>query len=121
MEFKLDGTDVRTGVKRTGFDPKQSRNGGPLLEEYRKEMDGFFEIMEGFNKTDPSEIFRSIAAMSSRVSHIRSLIVRADSKVWMSFRTKEIDPFLTECDRQFKIWSRAFSVQTLDWEMTKGV
>lgn len=101
--------------------PKQLRTGGPLLDQYRLEMDVFYKKMREFHKKEPDTIFQELAAMTSRFSHIRSKIVRVESKVWQNFRTKEIDPFIEECDRQFKIWSRAFSVRSLDWEMTKGV
>lgn len=128
MEFKLDSTtkgltlgNGSTAVVPPDKSPKQARNGGELLNAYRKEMDNFYKEMRNFHSEDPAVIFREIAAMTARFSHIRSQIVRAESKVWQNFRTKEVDPFIEECDRQFKIWSRAFSVQTLDWEMTKGV
>ena len=122
MEFSLDSSvPERTPGKVASVSPRQARNGGELLSAYRKEMDECYEIMKAFHSEDPAVIFKEIAAMTARFSHIRSQIVRVESKTWQNFRTKEVDPFLEECDRQFKIWSRAFSVQTLDWEMTKGV
>lgn len=95
-------------------------NRDKLLTDWRKEIDGFYAVMDTFSAMDPSDIFRSLSSMSSRMSYIRGQIVRSENRQWGNFRTKEIDPFIAECDRQFKLWSRCFTTATLDWEMSKG-
>lgn len=76
--------------------------------------------MRAFDALDPVSIFKELAAISARASEIRAYLVRAQTRAASTFRTQEIDYMLQECDRQFKTWSRVVSVQTLDWEMTRG-
>lgn len=90
------------------------------LNGWMKELDGYYQEMQDFKNCEPDEIFMSLSAWTSRASHMRSMIHRSQSKIQQAFRTKQVDPFIDECDRQFKIWSRVFSVQTLDWNMQRG-
>ena len=83
---------------------------GNDIESWRQEIDGYYDQMMSFNSEDPGEIFTCIAAMTARASYIRTQIVRTENRFNQNFRTKELDPFITECDRQFKVWSRAFTV-----------
>ena len=53
------------------------------------------------------------------MNFIRTKIVRTENKRYSSFRTKEIEPFITECQFQFKVYSRMHSVTSLEWEMVK--
>lgn len=100
--------------------PTQSFSG--RVEELREELDVFYADMCNFRSLDASEIFLKLAAFTSRASYIRGQIMRLPENRFMTnFRTKELDPFIDECDRQFKVWSRAFSVQSHEWEMTKGI
>lgn len=112
MDFTLE--DVRQSVIKQRFEKD--------INKIREEIDGFFDIMNAFPAFDSSEIFQNIAAFTARASFIRTQIMRMpENRQMTNFRTKELDPFIEECDRQFKIWSRAFSVQSQEWEMTKGI
>lgn len=91
-----------------------------MLVGWRKEVDSFYQELQGFDTLDPTDIFRRLSAMTARMNYIRSQIVRLENRQWGNFRTKEIEPFIAECDRQFKFWSRCFAAHTLDWEMSKG-
>lgn len=116
MNFVLikDESRVPRGVERQVFTKD--------LDRMREEIDGFFNLMNSFGSLDSSEIFQSLAAFTARASFLRSQIMRLpENRMMTNFRTKELDPFIEECDRQFKIWSRAFSVQSYEWEMTKGI
>jgi hypothetical protein len=83
---------------------------GNSLEAWRRELDSYYAQMKDFVIADPAEIFTCIAGMTARASEIRSQIVRQENRILQGFRTKELDPFITECERQFKVWSRAFTV-----------
>lgn len=89
---------------------------GDQIQEWRKELDSYYAQMKDFVIADPAEIFTRIAGMTARASEIRSRIVRSESRILQNFRTKELDPFIVECDRQFKIWSRAFTVYQTEAE-----
>ena len=75
--------------------------------------------MQEFPKMQPDEIFRSLSGFTARMNFIRTKIVRTENKRYSSFRTKEIEPFITECQFQFKVYSRMHSVTSLEWEMVK--
>lgn len=90
------------------------------LNDMRKEFDEYYSEMLRFRDMEPDEIFMRLSAYSARASYIRSDIMRAQNRTLTAFRTGEIDPFLSECDRQFKIWSRVFAVTSLDWNLARG-
>lgn len=114
MEIPLE---VHDEVEQPARRQQMERTGGPKLEQWRAELDSYYMSMLEFNELEPDDIFRNLSAWTARVSFIRGQIVRSESKVWAAFRTKEIDFFLQECDRQFKLWSRVFSVSSLDWQL----
>lgn len=89
--------------------------------QWREELDAFYTTMQQFNSYDVSEILGHLSSFSARMSAIRTQIVRSESRMMNNFRTKEIDPFLEECDRQYKIWSRQLTVLQNEWEMTRGI
>ncbi len=91
------------------------------LEKLREEMDGYYQTMEGFQTGDPRDNLMDLSAFSARMSHARTHIIRnGNVKIATNFRTKELDPFISECDRQFKIWSRLITVAQMDWDISRG-
>lgn len=97
-----------------------SPNTSMKLKDLRSELDEYYGEMLRFRDMEPDEIFMRLSAYSARASYIRSDIMRAQNRTLTAFRTGEIDPFLTECDRQFKVWSRVFAVTSLDWNLARG-
>lgn len=91
---------------------------GEMLKVWLSELDACYDRMEKFKDEEPDEIFSCLSSWTARASHMRSLVNRSESKTDQSFRLKQIDPFITECDRQFKIWSRVFSVIQMDYNMS---
>ena len=98
--------------------PIRRRAGRQELEGWRRELDKFYEIMSEFAQNEET-IFQDLSAMSARASEIRTNVVRAENKALQVFRTQEIDPFLKECDRQFKLWSRVLSYSQYELELTR--
>lgn len=91
------------------------------MAQLRSEMDGYYEMMQAFGTGDPRENLMQLSAFSARMSHMRTWIIRnAEDKTWANFRTKELDPFITECDRQFKIWSRLITYSQHEYDLSKG-
>lgn len=91
-----------------------------LVRAWRSELDSYFARMKDFSVIEPDEVFRELSAMSARVSEIRGYLVRSQTRLANTFRTQEIDFFLQECDRQFKLYSRIMAIRTLDWEISRG-
>lgn len=90
------------------------------LKALQSEFDSYYQEMLTFMEMEPDEIFMKLSAYSARASFVRSQVMRSQSRTLTAFRTGEIDPFLSECDRQFKIWSRVFAVTSLDWNLARG-
>lgn len=87
----------------------------------RLELDRYYGIMKDFHTGDPRENLMHLSSFTARMSEVRGHIVReSGSKAQQEFRTKEIDPFISECDRQFKIWSRLITYAQFDWETSRG-
>lgn len=115
-------------LQDSGVNPRTTPKGGQVasteltqdIEIIRNEIDGYYKEMIGFPQMEADEIFMRLSAYTARMSFIRSSIMRTDNRLLVGLRTKEIDPFISECDRQFKIWSRVFSVQTTDWNLARG-
>ena len=89
------------------------------LETWRQEILGYLEQMKNFRQMNVGEILRKLGAYSARASEIRMRVVRSPDKRAQSFRTQEIDPFLTEVDRQHKVWSRVASLMQTEWESSQ--
>lgn len=91
------------------------------LNEWRPEILGYIkEIYEFHDLDDPLEILRKLSAFSARATWIRNLVIRSKHPDYNRFRIDELDPFLVEIDRQFKIWSRYSAVVKDEWDMSKG-
>lgn len=86
---------------------------------WRDELDEFYGTMKQFGGMEIDEILSHLSSFSARMSEVRGIIVRNEGRLSGNFRTKEVDPFLVECDRQYKIWSRQQAVRQHDWEMTR--
>ena len=89
------------------------------IESWRKEISGYLEEMRGFQNINVDTILRKLSGFSARASQIRMTIVRTPDKRAQTFRTQEVDYFLSEVDRQFKVWSRVASLMQTEWEISQ--
>lgn len=115
MNFVLteDRNRVARGVERQVFNKD--------LEKIREELDQFYDLMNSFGSMDSSEILQNLAAFTARASFVRTQIMRLpENRLMTNFRTKELDPFIEECQFQFKVWSRYISVMHAEMEMAGG-
>jgi len=90
------------------------------LTEFEDEIDNYYDVMVEFKNMDSSEILESLSAFTARASQIRANLIRQDNRSVQAFRTKQLDPFIAECERQFKVWSRVISVRQFEWESSRG-
>lgn len=91
------------------------------VESMRRELDEFYNDMCNFSPLD-TDIFIKLAGFTARASYLRAQIMRIpENRQLTNFRTKELDPFIEECDRQFRVWSRNFTVVNKEWEMNRGL
>lgn len=110
-EFELDAsTDVEPDFKP----------GDDWIDRYQAELDAYYATMQKLNIFDPTTVMEKLSSWSARASEMRTQLVRVDSRRSGAFRTREVDPFIAECDRQFKYHSRISSIRELEWRMAGG-
>ena len=94
-------------------------NSEEAVAEWRPELTNYLNMMYEFkDEVDSREILRTLSAFSARASLMRNLIARSTSPKTNRFRIDELDPFLIEVDRQFKIYSRLISAEKLEYDLT---
>ncbi len=94
--------------------------GSDLIVGFQSEIDQYYMQMIEFNEIDVRGTMAALAAISSRVSFMRSQIIRSEGRLAKSFRTGQIEPLLEEVDRQFKTWSRYQSVAQMEFDASRG-
>jgi hypothetical protein len=94
-------------------------NSQDFLDECRPEILNYLKEMYDFhNLYDSREILRTLSAFSARASWMRNLAIRSTKNEIIRFRLDEIDPFLEEVERQFKIYSRLISANEFEYKLT---
>lgn len=110
--FTLDASGV--GKER----PEGQRQSG--IDLWRTEIAQCYVIMREFNTMDSTDVFMSLSQFSGRASEIRSHLSEHEGRREANFRIKVIDPFIEECDRQFKIHSRLQAIREMDARLAGG-
>jgi hypothetical protein len=100
--------------------PQGERTDASVITAARAVLDQFHAKMREFESLDITEILMSLAAFSAWASELRGQCQRYDTRRLQSFRTRELDPFLEELDRQFKVWSRYQAVRELEFRLSGG-
>lgn len=90
-----------------------------VLGQWRPEVLGYLKEMYTFkDEIDAREILRTLSAFSARASWMRNLAIRSSQNEIIRFRLDELDPFLDEVERQFKIYSRLISANQFELDLT---
>lgn len=100
-----------------GYTPNSEKS---QVDNILSELDTYYRRMKEFNDLDPIEVLQSLSSFSARASEVRSVLQRVDSKRSFALRTKHIDPFIEECDRQFKVHSRIQTIRETDYKLARG-
>lgn len=114
-EFSLELSGTSTPEPARGATERQ------VLQAWKKEIDQYHRSLVGFSEVEPDEIFIKLAGITARASEIRKDLVRMARRDANSLRTQEVDPLISECDRQFKYWSRVVTVRGIDAQLAGGV
>lgn len=90
------------------------------LSAWGSEIASYFNTMKRLADMDPSDAFVHLAQFSARASEMRTQLGTHETKQEAAFRNRIIDPFLEECDRQFKIHSRIQAIREMDARLAGG-
>ena len=90
-------------------------------QEIETELDVIAVAMRSFHIKQPDQVMREIAAYTARLTELCVLLHRVESKdrQYTRIRTQQVERFIAELDRQFKIASRMVEVMRQDLEMSR--
>ena len=89
--------------------------------EIQEELDGIAVSVRAFHLKQPDQVMRECAAYSARLTELCVLLHRVESleRQYTRVRTAQVERWLSELDRQFKIASRLIEVNRQDLELLK--
>lgn len=130
-EYEPGGTVMSTDVVNLSdrrllvvVDPMGSLNAPGYLgtrDEIERELDIIAAAIRAFARKQPDQIMREVAAYSARLTELAVLLHRVEgsNRQYTRVRTQQVERFLSECDRQFKIASRLVEVMRQDLELMR--
>lgn len=97
------------------------RNGLGTRADIEAELDGVAIAIRSFSLKQPDQVMREVAAYSARLTELCVLLARHESadRQYLRVRTQQVERYLAELDRQFKISSRLVEVQRQDMELMR--
>lgn len=98
-------------------------NGLGTRADIERELDGIALAVRAFALKQPDQIMRECAAYSARLTELTVLLHRHESsdRQYLRVRTQQVEKYLQELDRQFKIASRLVEVQRQDLALMGGM
>jgi hypothetical protein len=90
------------------------------VDSWRAELDEGYTTMRKFGSMDITDVLLCLSAFSARAAEMRAQCNRVENRKAAAFRTREVDPFLEEVDRQFRIHSRLQAVRQMEWDAMRG-
>jgi len=100
--------------------PSTAAGAEDRLIAWRREFAEYYHTMKNFDVMDVVDTFLHLSQFSARASELRSQLGTTETKKEASFRIRIIDPFIEECERQFKIHSRIQAVKEMDAKLAGG-
>lgn len=100
--------------------PVREHRQGDTLASWGTEIAKSYGTMQEFIFMDPTDVFRHLSQFSARASEMRSQIGITEGRKEAQFRIKIIDPFIEECERQFKLHSRIQAIREMDARLAGG-
>jgi hypothetical protein len=90
-------------------------------EEIQEELDGIARSIRTFHLKQPDQVMRESGAYSARLTELRVLLHRVEStdRQYTRVRTQQVERWLDEIDRQFKIASRLLEASRQDLELMR--
>lgn len=90
-------------------------------QDVEAELDGIAHAVRAFASKQPDQIMRECAAYSARLTELCVLLHRVEGldRQYLRLRTQQVEKYLAELDRQFKIASRLVEVMRQDLELMK--
>lgn len=131
---RLDESTVPAGVREaTATTSVVAAPAGPMAvapmgqglgtrEQIEAELDGVAADIREFWRYEPDQVLRKTAAYSARLTELYVLLNRyeARDRQYTRVRTQQVQIWLNELDRQFKMASRLIEVSRQDLALLRG-
>lgn len=90
-------------------------------DEIEKELDLIAAAIRAFWRKQPDQVMRESAGYTARLTELAVLLhrVEAGNRQYTRIRTQQVERFIAECDRQFKVASRLVEVMRQDLELSR--
>ena len=90
-------------------------------QEVQTELDVIALAMRAFHVKQPDQIMRETAAYTARLTELAVLLhrVEATDRQYTRIRTQQVEKFLAELDRQYKVASRLVEIMRQDLELSR--
>ena len=89
--------------------------------DIEQELDLIATAVRSFHLKQPDQILREVGAYSARLTELEVLLHRVESmdRQYTRVRTQQVERWLVDLDRQFKIASRLIEVQRQDIDLSR--
>lgn len=90
-------------------------------DEIEQELDVIAGAIRTFYSKQPDQVMRECAAYSARLTELAVLLhrVEASNRLYTRIRTQQVQRYIDEVDRQFKMSSRMVEMLRLDLELLR--
>lgn len=90
-------------------------------DEIQEELDSVARSMRQFHVKHPDQVMKECSAFSARLTELCVLLHRVENvdRRYTKLRTQQVQKFIEEVDRQFRIASRLVEIQRQDLELIK--
>ena len=116
-------TSVRTTQSGTwGFSYLAPNGYLGTRAEIERELDHIAADIRSFPEMMPDQVMRYCSAFSARLTELAVLLHRVEShdRQYTRIRTQQVERFIGELDRQFRVASRLVEVQRQDLDLMRG-
>jgi len=92
-------------------------------EDIQRELDGIAAAIRMMHVKPADQVMRECSAYSSRLTELQVLLARVETidRQYLKVRTQQVERFLSEIDRQYKIASRLIEAQRQDLALMGGM
>ena len=117
MEYTVGpgGSDIDSGT----IDTARTILGD--TQEIYSEIDAMLKVMRLFWNMDPQEVMQNVSMISARTTEMKIQLSRIEltDKSYQKVRTTQVEPVLTECEKQFRIASRNLEFKKQEWQLNR--
>jgi hypothetical protein len=113
-------------IIRGETEPVVAGAGGPKnsnwdqIQAWQQEIDAYYTVLTTLDEQGAENVMMFLSSLGARAAEIRSQVNRNDSRRAQAFRIKEVDPFISALEFQFKVWSRFVSIKEFDMRLSRG-